>query len=325
MRKVVICGLLIMASMAVAQEGVKHRFFKCGWGSGGPGIYNEDFEQEWFLEDKRETSDGWLLQDGTLAYSFSARGKGGYRSGMILLGPDRKQLWEYVVPDGNDNHSCFPLPHGGFLLGECGKKGLWMTELDKHGKLIKRVQLCEGPIRDIHHAFRQVRKTPQGTYVATLMGGGSTRELPAGTYEWDGDGKILRKLPGGFYVAVPLPNGNIIVSVGNGKKGQRGMVEEYDKDGKKVWEWTIEDVEKAGIRMSMACGVQRLSNGNTVITNVRHGKANGPADGPFPWAIEVTHDKKVVWMIPEKKAKGNMGSLQILDAKGDPRKFELQR
>ena len=95
--------------------------------------------------------------------------------------------------------------------------------------------------------------------------------------------------------------------------------------GKVVWELTAEDAERLGIRLAMACGVQRLPNGNTVVTNVKHGTTYGPEDGPFPKAVEVTRDKQLVWMIPQDAAKGNMGSLQILDVKGDPTKFEVFR
>jgi hypothetical protein len=303
---------VLVASLSLsAQEEVKHRFFKAGWASGGPAIFHDDFKEEWSLANKAELSDGWCLPDGGVVFSYSIRGK---EAGMIRLGPDKKERWKYVAPDKHDNHSCQPLPGGGFLAGESAKDGMWMVEIDQDGKEVKRIKVGDST-KDMYHTFRQVRKTPQGTYLAAIMKENKT-------YEWDETGKLLRTFPRGAYVAVRLPNGNTLVTAAHATV-DHGAVIEYDKDAKVVWELTKADIEQLGIKVSMVCGLHRLPNGNTVVTNVAHGTSIGTGD--LVKAFEVTPEKKMVWSIPTTVAKGNMGNLQILDVKGDVYNFEVLR
>ena len=315
--------VLILTGSAMAKPP-SHTFFACGWKSGGPAIYNAGFEKQWQLESPDELSDGWVLPDGGMVYSFSKRKE--KKAGVVRLDKKKKVLWTYTAPNGNDNHSCQPLPHGGFLLGECGKKALWMVEIDARGKEKKRVKVADAPA-DIHHAFRMVRKTPRNTYLGTLMkpveyeGG----KLAAGhAYEWDASGKLIRTLPSGLFCAVRLPDGNTLVSEGHGKKGV--LMTEYAPDDTIVWQLTAEDLKKEGLGIKMVCGFQRLPDGNTVVTNVKHGKTvNGLKGGESPKVFEVNSDKKVVWKVPADTSSGNMGSIQILNVTGDPFKLEVFR
>jgi hypothetical protein len=71
----------------------------------------------------------------------------------------------------------------------------------------------------------------------------------------------------------------------------------------------------------MVCGAQRLPNGNTVITNVNHGTPVGTGD--MVKAFEITPAKKLVWSIPSRVSKGNMGNIQILDVPGNVYNFEV--
>jgi hypothetical protein len=303
--------MLFLCSAAWGDDAVNHRFFKAGWASGGPAIYDEAFHIEWSLDNRAELSDGWLLGDGGLVLSYSLRGR---EAGIVRLGPDKQELWKYTARDRHDNHSCQPLPHGGFLAGETAKDGMWMVEIDRHGKEMKRIKVGDAT-RDMFHTFRQVRKTPQGTYLAAVM-------CENKTYEWDESGKLVRTFPYGAYVAIRLPNGNTLVTAGH-VADDHGAVVEYDKNARVVWELTKADIERLGIRLSMVCGAQRLPNGNTVITNVDHGASFGSGD--MVKAFEVTPGKKMVWQIPSGVSKGNMGVLQILDVPGDVCNFGVLR
>jgi hypothetical protein len=304
-------GFLLAGALAAfdarAQEPVQHRFFKCGWASGGPAIFDAAFKPEWSLADGAETTDGWVLPDGGVVYSYSLRGK---EAGVIRLGPDKQQLWKYVAPDKHDNHTCQPLPGGGFLTAETATNGMWMVELDKNGREAKRIKVGDRT-RDMNHTFRQVRKTPQGTYLAAIMNENKT-------CEWDASGKLLRTFPKGVFVAIRLPNGNTLVTAAH-PAADHGAVIEYDASGKVVWELTLADVEALGVQLNMVCGAQRLPNGNTVVTSVKHGKPVGSGDAVK--AFEVTPAKKLVWSIPSAADKANMGNIQILDAPGDVYNF----
>jgi hypothetical protein len=83
---------------------------------------------------------------------------------------------------------------------------------------------------------------------------------------------------------------------------------EFDKDGKEVWRVTNDDLPNKPI--NDACGVQRLDNGNTVITS--HHATAGQVK-----LLEVTRDKKVVWTYTDDR-KAGIHHFQILDARGKP-------
>lgn len=301
--------LLLACASGFAEGPVKHRFFKCGWASGGPAIYDAEFKREWALDNGAELSDGWVLPDSGVVFSYSNRGK---EAGIIRLGPDKQQLWKYIAPDNHDNHSCQPLPGGGFLAGETAQDGMWMVEIDKDGREQKRIKVGD-VTRDPHHTFRQVRKTAADTYLAAVMNENKT-------YEWDANGKLLRTFPKGAFVAIRLPNGNTLVTAAH-PAADHGAVIEYGQNAQVVWEVTRADIESLGIQVSMVCGAQRLPNGNTVITSANHGQPVGTGD--LVKAFEITPAKKLVWSIPSNVAKGNMGNVQILDAPGDVYKFEV--
>ena len=298
--------IIFFAATAVyAQNSVRHRIFRAGWGSGGPAIFDQDLKREWSLANGDELSDGWMLPDGGIVFSYSKRGK---EAGIIRLDANKKEQWRYIAPDKHDNHSCQPIPGGGFLAGETAKDGMWMVEVDKDGKESKRIKVGD-KTKDMFHTFRQVRKTPQGTYLAAIMNEDKT-------YEWDAAGQLIRTFPKGAFVAVRLPDGNTLVSSHN-------FVIEYDIAGKVVWETTKPDFEVLGLKVSLVCGLQRLPNGNTVITNVSHGKSIGSGD--LVRAFEITREKRLVWSVPSATDKGNMGALQILDIPGDVHRFEVLR
>ena len=66
-------------------------------------------------------------------------------------------------------------------------------------------------------------------------------------------------------------------------------------------------------------GLQRLPNGNTVMSNWQgHGQF---ASGPH--IIEVTPAKQVVWTFADHKSMKTVSSLQILDVTGDKTKGEV--
>lgn len=306
-------AVILMAQLFVCgqdSEKITHRYLKAGWKSNGPAIIGNNGKIEWDLKRSDELSDAWYLSDGGIAYSFSQRGKD---AGVVRLGADKQSIWTYHVDTGRDNHSCQPLPGGGFLAGESSKDGAWMVEIDKTGKKIKEVKV-DLQVRDPHHTFRHVRKTSEGTYLAAIMNENKT-------CEWDAQGKLIRTFPNGHYAAVRLPNGNTLTS-GKPRSDDMGGVTEYDKDGKIVWALTKSDFEKLDLKVMMICGIQRLPNGNTVISNVGHGTIT--TEGRTYKAFEITRDKKLVWYIDDPQFSNiEMGSIQILDVKGDPEKFQV--
>jgi len=291
---------------------VTHRFLKGGWKSKGVGIVRKDLTIEWEQPDDSEISDAWHLADGSVVHSFSDRGKNA--AGIKCYGPDRTLKWTYTVAPGRDNHSCQPLPGGHFLAGESAKGAAFMVEIDHTGKKVKETALelpdkmTELALKDIHHMFRNVRKTAAGTWLAGCMKYNKA-------VEWSADGKFLRAFPDCHYAAVRLADGNTLVS---GKKG----VLEYDAKGQVIWSMAAADFEKLNLRISMICGIQRLPNGNTIISNVDHGSLTKTGDSYR--LIEVTKDRELVWWVDDPMLNGlNLGSFQVLDVEGDPANFEV--
>ena len=74
------------------------------------------------------------------------------------------------------------------------------------------------------------------------------------------------KTPHWAFTAIRLPDGNTLIGCTLGN-----LVIEVDPTGKTVWMVTNEDLP--GKPINDACGVQRLPNGNTVITSHHAGLA----------------------------------------------------
>ena len=112
------------------------------------------------------------------------------------------------------------------------------------------------------------------------------------------------KTPDWAFTAIRLDNGNTLIgcTVGN-------VVIEVDAGGKTVWQLSNDDLP--GKPLSDCCGVQRLANGNTVVTSYRN-NASGSVR-----LTEVTRDKKVVWQHKDDHKNG-IHHFQILDADGKP-------
>jgi hypothetical protein len=66
-------------------------------------------------------------------------------------------------------------------------------------------------------------------------------------------------------------------------------------------------------------GLQRLPNGNTVMTNWLGHNNYGKA----PHIIEVTPDKKVVWTFSDHENMKTISSIQLMDVAGDVTKGQI--
>ena len=198
-------AMLAAMSQGLAQEAksagkVAHRFLKCGCGGQSVAIVGKDGAIEWEYKTGDECSDAWMLPGGNIIYSF--------KKGVRELKPDKSTVWEYLAPIGAEVHSCQPLPEGRFLLGESYNDGSsQLYEMDREKKIHQTIKIQGGG--NAHNQFRQVRKTPQGTYLVTYQRGGGK------ACEYDVNGKLLRTFPLGRYVAVRLPNGNTLITGGD--------------------------------------------------------------------------------------------------------------
>jgi len=219
---------------------------------------------------------------------------------------DKKVVWEYKAPKikGLEINSCQPLSNGNVLICECGTSRL--VEVDRKGKVAREIKLTT-TVKHPHSQFRMARKTPAGTYVVGFTGEGLVKEI-------DGDGKVVRTIDlkamgvksAKLHAALRLKNGNTLISTGG-----TGTVVEVDPDNKIVWKFGPNDMPE-GFNCKFVCGLQRLANGNTVISWY----------GGNPQFFEVTRDKKVVWRVYDKRL-GAISGLFLLDVPGDAAKGDI--
>jgi hypothetical protein len=273
---------------------VAHRVLSSASDRGILAIFGPDGRIEWQYDALAlggEANDAWLLSNGDVAFA--------YKAGAQELTMAKTVVWNYAAPAGAEVHSCQPLPNGNFLIGEAHDNGVgYLRELDGTGKVRSTVMISVPGGVGAHGQFREVRKTPQGTYLVTYL------QLDK-AMEFDAMGQKLREFPCGMFVALRLPNGNTLVSCGDDHR-----VIEVDPHDEIVWQVTENEIP--GNMLGFAAGLQRLANGDTVICNW---PGHTGLAVPPPQAFEVTPDKKVVWQI-NNPALGWVSNVEILDQDG---------
>ena len=271
------CALSVSTALAQA-SAVSHRFLKSGCGAGSVAIVAKDGTVEWEYPLGPESSDVWMLPNGNVFFSF--------KLGAREVKPDKSTAWEFLVPAGSETQGCQPLGENLYLVSESRPDGVtYLYEMDRDRKISKTVELKLGG--SAHSQVRQVRKTPQGTYLVTLQRGSGV------AMEFDGAGKVLRTFVSGRFAAERLPNGNTLIACGDEHR-----VIEVDPQDKIVWEVNQNDIP--GNILGFAAGVVRLASGNTVICNWAGHKGSVKDQ---PTVFEITPDKKVVWEVKDPKMK----------------------
>lgn len=282
-----------VSSVALAQ----HRVLVSGCGQKSIFIVDKDKQVEWSMPYEDEVSDASLMPNGNILHSSKNDGifelKPDYASGK---GGEIMWSWKPSLLNGKmgEVHSCQILFDGVLLVGVSHDGVSFIYEVSKKtGAVLKKIEL-KG-LGGAHSTFRQIRKTSNASYLITQQAAEGKAK------EFSSEGKFLREFPDGRYVAIPLANKNTLISCGD-----VGRIIEVDQDNKIVWELKKDDIE--GITLGFVAGLQRLSNGNTVLTNWGgHGNTQGPS------ILEVTREKKLVWSY-DPEVKNRASSIQVLDA-----------
>ena len=250
------------------------------------------------LADAPSSNDLWVLPGGNLLFVTG--------HGVKELAPDGRVVFTYESKSGV--YACQRLANGNTFIAECEAGRL--LEVAPSGAIVKEIRLLpEGQVGEQGY-LRNARALANGRYLVAHYGLGVVRE-------YDSTGKTVREIPasGGPHSAVRLPDGNTLVAIADSDKNPR--VIEVDPAGKVVWQITQADVP--GLKLCFMTGLQRLANGNTVMTNwLGHGQL-----GQGPHVIEVTRDKKVVWSYADHAALRTISSIVLLDEPGDCTKGEI--
>ena len=238
-------------------------------------------------------NDLWVLPNGNLLFVTSHGAKEVTRGKQVV----------FEFHSKSEIYACQRLRNGNTFIGECNAGRL--LEVDPTGKIVHEVRLLAEGKDGGHTYMRNARCLANGHYLVTHYGQQVVRE-------YDADGKVLLKIPalGGPHSAIRLPNGNTLVACGD-VPPEGANILEADATGKIVWK--IAKDELPGIHLAFATGLQRLPNGNTVLTNwLGHGQF-----GKGPHLIEVTPKKKVVWTFADHQTMRTISSIQLLDVPGD--------
>lgn len=292
---------LLAALFALATtSSAAHPFLCCDYGGGKVCVVSDEGKIEWQW-DCKAPQDCWKLPNGNYLFCFV--------SGALEVTPDKKIVWEYKAPTDVkvEVHACQPLPDGNVMIVECGTSRI--IEVDRAGKIAKEIKLTTAPEIKLHNQFRGTRKLANGHYLVAFKGEGKIVEL-------DGDGKVLReiKVPGDPHEVVPLPEGHLLITCGDGHQ-----VRELDAKENIVWELAENDIP--GYTLRLMAGCQRLPNGNTVFcVYLGHGHIGEQAQ-----VIEVTRDKKIVWDVADHAQFKTINQIMVLDVPGDVTKGEVLR
>jgi hypothetical protein len=206
-------------------------------------------------------------------------------------------------------YACQRLANGLTFVAECNTGRL--LELASDGRIVKEVHLLP-PGTDAGGLFmRNARRLENGHYLVAHYGLSVVRE-------YDDQGHIVREVPapGGPHSALRLPNGNWLIACAD-RAGGSPHVFEIDPAGRTVW--SVGTHELPGIELKFMTGLQRLPNGNTVMSNWT---GHDPAS-QAPHIIEVTPDKRVVWTNTNHRDLRTVSSLQLFDIPGDATRGEI--
>ncbi len=287
------------ADSAPIQQGDSHPF-ACGDYSGKKVmIVSADGKVEWEYP-APNCNDVWVLPNGNVLFVTG--------HGAKEVDPKQNKV-VFSYESKSEIYACQRLANGNTFIAECNAGRL--IEVDSKGEVVKQVRLLPEGKSGGHAFIRNARQLTNGHFLVAHYGLGVVRE-------YDATGQQVREIdvPAGPHSAIRLPGGNTLISCGDrGRKQPR--VFEVDPAGKTVWQVTSDDLP--GIRLAFMTGLQRLPNGNTVMTNwLGHGR-----HGTAPHVIEVTPQKKVVWTFSDHKTMKTIATIQLLDVPGDVTKGEI--
>jgi hypothetical protein len=284
--------LLILVQLVLWAQPVKHSFVCTDYTQGKVFIISEEGKAIWEYP-AMHCNDVWMLPNGNILFNTG--------KGVKEVTRDKQVVFQYESK--SDIYACQQLPNGNTFIGESNSGKL--LEVAANGKIVKSVSLLPDSVDGGYAYMRNARKLVNGNYLVAHYGLDVVRE-------YNTDGKMVMEFPvkGGPHSVIRLPGGNTLVACSD-HNGEPKVLE-FDPAGKIVWQVLKNDLP--GIELKFMTGLQRLPNGNTVMTNwLGHGQS-----GKAPHAIEITPDKKVVWTFSDFTLLKTMSSIQLLDKEYKP-------
>jgi len=241
-----------------------------------------------------EYDDVWMLSNGNVLFSRMQY--------VAEVTPDKRVVWRYDAPPGTEIHTCQPIGLNKVLFIQNGlPPRLMVVNIKTNGVEVNHV-LPAPSLTDqktVHAQFRRVRYTAQGTYLVPFLEMGKVVEYDRKFHEiWSYDVRSP-------WAAIRLRNGNTLIT-----DEHDVTTMEVTPDKKIVWQVTPADLPEQ-YRYENSQSATRLANGDTILCS-RGGHDQGPQ------LVEITPDKKVVWVLQDWVDLGPATAVQVLDDPGFP-------
>ena len=251
-------------------------------------------------EGKGEIDDVWMMTNGHVLYAR--------QSYVEEITPRKEVVWHHDAPPGTEIHSAKPIGLDKVLIVRNGLPPRAMIFDKRTGAVEMEHALPAVSTTDpktVHPQFRRIRRTASGTYLLPFLKMDKVAEYDAAFNEiWSYD------IPTPWS-ATRLRNGNTLIV-----NERERIVREVSPQRETVWEFTQADLP-ADVAFRNIQTAERLASGNTVIFSSTGGAKS--EDRPsLIQAIEVTPDKKVVWVLQDWKSLGPATTAQFLDQPGIP-------
>jgi outer membrane protein assembly factor BamB len=243
--------------------------------------------------------DVWMLSNGNILFTRMQY--------VALITPDKKVLWRYDCAKGTNAtevHTCQPIGLDRVMFVLNGLPPRLMVVNTKTGavEVNHEVPSADGKpfAGGIHGQFRRARITAQGTYLLSYLSSGQV-------VEYDKNFNKIWSYPiKSPWAGLRLKNGNTLII-----DEQDSLTREVNPKGETVWEFKSADLPEPYRLVQAPQTCTRLANGNTIFTS-RGGGGKGPQ------LVEVTPDKKIVWVLQDWQKLGDATAVQILDDPGIP-------
>jgi hypothetical protein len=249
-----------------------------------------------------EIDDVWLMSNGHILFTrqFSVE----------EITPQKQVVWHLDAPPGTEIHSAQPIGLDKVLLVRNGLPPKLMI-IDKATNKVEVEHTLPATSftnpKTVHPQFRRIRATAQGTFLLPYL---KMHQV----VEYDRDlQEVWRYEIPTPWAASRLHNGDTLITDEREK-----LIREVSPDGKTVWEFSQADCPP-GLVLRNLQTAERLANGNTVIFSSTGGTKAAERPGIIQ-CVEVTSDKKVVWVLQDWKNLGPATTAQFLDEPGLPEK-----
>jgi outer membrane protein assembly factor BamB len=292
----IIAAILIQASLG---QDIRHSFLGMGKANRTV-IVGEDDQVKWRVD--LPASDGWVQPGGNVLLAVYPT-KEFPNGGIVEIDRDTKKTLFAYQGQQKEISTVQALGDGTYLVAELGPEPRAIV-INRNGEILSKMRFdCQ--TGNAHMQTRMLRRLANGNYIAPHLLDFAVKEYDPATgrvlqsFATDDRGRSKKDWP---FTAIRLENGNTLIGCTNGNR-----VIEIDASGKIIWKVDNEDIGEN--LFDDACGVQRLPNGNTVVSSYH-------ANDDRVKLFEVTRDKKVVWKSTGMKA--GFHHFQILTTNGEP-------